>query len=195
MFKSLLFLLLAVPPLVLASESQQQLSPYAGQEQREIKSLSEEDIKELRRGGGWGFAKSAELNGLPGPAHLLELKDEIPLSPNQVSTITNVFEKMRNMAIEQGERLIDLERILEMELRGNTVTPDALQAMLTQIGQTRADLRYVHISAHLAMKEILTTEQIGRYNQLRGYDLDDPCVNVPEGHDPEIWRKHNNCEN
>ena len=194
MSKSLLFFLVAVSPLALASESGQQVSPYAGQEQREIKSLSEEDIRELRRGGGWGLAKSAELNGLPGPAHLLELKDEIPLSANQVSTITNVFERMRSMAKEKGERLIDLERILEMELRGTTVTPDALQAMLTQIGQTRADLRYIHISAHLAMKEILTTEQIVRYNQLRGYGLDDPCATVPEGHDPDMWREHNNCE-
>jgi hypothetical protein len=48
--------------------------PYAGQDARDIKSLSAEDIAELRRGGGWGFAKSAELNGMPGPAHLLELK-------------------------------------------------------------------------------------------------------------------------
>ena len=52
-------------------------SPYAGLEAREIKSLSEADIEELRRGGGWGLALPAELNGVPGPAHLLELRDEI----------------------------------------------------------------------------------------------------------------------
>ena len=56
-------------------------SPYVGQDTRPIKSLSADDILELRRGGGWGLAKAAELNGMPGPAHLLELKDEIPLSP------------------------------------------------------------------------------------------------------------------
>ena len=31
-------------------------SSYAGQETRQIKSLSGEDIAELRRGGGWGLA-------------------------------------------------------------------------------------------------------------------------------------------
>jgi hypothetical protein len=46
---------------------------------RAIKSLSDNDINELRRGGGWGLALAAELNGMPGPAHLLELKDKIPL--------------------------------------------------------------------------------------------------------------------
>jgi len=32
------------------------------------------------------------------------------------------------------------------------------------------------------------------YNELRGYSSDDPCENVPEGHDPEMWKRHNNCE-
>ena len=45
-------------------------SPYAGQENRQIKSLSANDIQELKRGGGWGLAKAAELNGLPGPAQV-----------------------------------------------------------------------------------------------------------------------------
>ena len=48
--------------------------PYAGLEARAIKSLSAADVQELRRGGGWGLALPAELNGVPGPAHLLELK-------------------------------------------------------------------------------------------------------------------------
>lgn len=38
---------------------------------RAIKSLSDNDIKELRRGGGWGLALAAELKGMPGPADLL----------------------------------------------------------------------------------------------------------------------------
>ena len=45
-------------------------SEYVGEERRQIKSLSDDDISELRQGGGWGLAKAAELNGVPGPAHL-----------------------------------------------------------------------------------------------------------------------------
>src|SRR5436309_2806011 len=77
--------------------------PYAGQDAREIKSLSAEDIAELRRGGGWGFAKAAELNGMPGPAHLLDLKDQIGLDPDQVAAIQAIFDKMRTSAILEGE--------------------------------------------------------------------------------------------
>lgn len=36
---------------------------YAGQEQREIKSLSAEDVQSLLTGKGMGLAKAAELNG------------------------------------------------------------------------------------------------------------------------------------
>lgn len=74
-------------------------SPYAGEEARTVKSLSADDIAELRRGGGWGLAKAAELNGVPGPAHLLELKDEIPLTPEQVTLLEDIVEEMRAAAI------------------------------------------------------------------------------------------------
>lgn len=46
--------------------------PYAGQQQRSITSLSADDQLALRAGQGWGLAKPAELNGVPGPLHLLE---------------------------------------------------------------------------------------------------------------------------
>ena len=52
------------------------VSPYAGEEAREIRTLSEEDIRQLKNGEGWGLAKAAELNGVPGPAHLLEIADQ-----------------------------------------------------------------------------------------------------------------------
>ena len=91
-------------------------APYAGEERRVIKSLSEEDIAELRRGGGWGLAKAAELNGLPGPLHLLELGGEIALTPNQIDSIEHVFQEMRADAIDEGERLISREQALEKRL-------------------------------------------------------------------------------
>ena len=47
--------------------------PYAGQEARSIKALSDDDIAALRKGEGMGMAKAAELNGYPGPVHVLSL--------------------------------------------------------------------------------------------------------------------------
>jgi hypothetical protein len=44
-------------------------SPYVGQEYREIKALSTQEISDYISGRGMGLAKAAELNGYPGPAH------------------------------------------------------------------------------------------------------------------------------
>ena len=169
-------------------------SKYAGEESREIKSLSPDDIAELRRGDGWGLAKAAELNGVPGPAHLLELSTEVGLSEAQVGAIEGVHRQMRADAIVQGERLIALEEELEAQFQSRAISADELRVLLDTGGEIRAGLRFVHLAAHLEMLEILTDEQIERYNTLRGYGSGDPCENVPEGHDAALWRKHNGCE-
>ena len=165
-------IVLALVPLFAAPSDQAagtRPSPYAGQETRAVKSLSPEDIAELKRGGGWGLAKAAELNGLPGPLHLLELKDQIPLTPEQVEAVTSIYERMRAAAIAEGERFLDAEQVLEDAFRASTVTEETLQAMLAEIGRSRARLRFIHLSAHLGTPELLTEAQIARYAALRGY--------------------------
>jgi hypothetical protein len=167
-------------------------SPYAGQQTRAIKGLSQDDIAELRRGGGWGLAKAAELNGMPGPLHLLELKDEIALSAGQVTAIEAIVARMRADAVAEGERLIARERTLEQAFQARTVTEESLRRMLDEIAASRSALRYVHLAAHLQVSALLKPDQIARYNALRGYAVR-PCAAVPPGHDPALWRKHNGC--
>ncbi|MDE0416527.1 MAG: hypothetical protein OXI95_06285 [bacterium] len=176
-----------------AADSPATNSPYAGQENRPIKSLSAEDLAELRRGGGWGLARAAELNGMPGPAHLLELKDQIPLIADQATAISAIFRDMRAAAIIEGERLISREEALETAFRNGSVTDRSLQGLLSDIGEARTALRYVHLAAHIKTLPLLTRDQIARYNVLRGY-AGDPCANPPEGHDASMWRKHNDCD-
>lgn len=168
-------------------------SKYAGEEKREIKSLSETDIEELKNGKGWGLAKAAELNGMPGPAHLLEMKVEIDLSVNQVQTIESLYKKMKQEAIPLGLELIELERKLNSHFANRTITPEILNILLESVAQVQKKLRYVHLIAHLKTPSILTPEQIALYNKLRGYSSGDPCENIPNGHDPGMWKKHHNC--
>ena len=144
-------------------------SPYAGEESRAVKSLSPEDLAELRRGGGWGLAKAAELNDMPGPLHLLELKDQIPLTPDQVETVTAIYERMRAAAIAEGERFIAGEEALEDAFRTRMVTEERLREMLGDVERSRARLRFIHLVAHLETPALLTEDQIARYNALRGY--------------------------
>jgi hypothetical protein len=168
-------------------------SPYAGQEQREIKSLSADDIGELRRGGGWGMAKAAELNGYPGPVHLLDLQVEIGLSSEQIAAITVIYEKMKRNAIPLGEEMIRGERALEESFLRGAADEKTLAEALDGIARVRRDLRFTHLAAHLKVKPLLTEQQTTAYWTLRGYDTPDLCRNPPAGHDPAMWRKHNNC--
>ena len=189
----LIMAVLSTTWLQLAIADQSTRSQYSGQETRTIKSLSPEDIVELERGGGWGLAKVAELNGLPGPAHLLELKNEIGLTGEQLTKIQVIHDEMKSQAIEFGKKLIQLEEALEALFQSRVPTETDLKNLLTDIAQTRSQLRFIHLSAHLKTPRILTAKQIETYNQLRGYDSTDPCINIPEGHDATMWRKHNQC--
>ncbi len=191
---TILFLILMLIPLsAFSAEEHSYKSKYVGEEKRAIKSLSETDIEELKNGKGWGLAKAAELNGVPGPAHLLEMREEIDLSAKQVRAIENLYNKMKQEAIPLGLELIELERELNTHFANRTITYESLGVLLESVAQVRKKLRYVHLSAHLKTPDILTPEQIALYNRLRGYSSDDPCENIPKGHDPEMWKKHHNC--
>lgn len=170
------------------------LSDYSGQEKREIKSLSKSDLDELRTGKGWGLAKAAELNGFPGPVHLLEMKEEIELSQEQLNQIEQLYQQMKKQAIPLGLKLIELEKELDESFKSKTINEELLAELLEKIAGVYRDIRYVHLSVHLKTPKILTKEQINEYNKLRGYSSNDPCSKIPEGHDPEMWKKHNNCK-
>jgi hypothetical protein len=135
---ALLTLLLSATGAVQAQEpAHAHGSPYAGEEVRAIKSLSPEDVAELRRGGGWGLAKAAELNGIPGPAHLLQSQDEIGLDPARVAAIQDLFEAMQAQATAEGERLIALEQELDDQFRQRAITEQRLRDLLAEIGRER----------------------------------------------------------
>jgi len=169
-------------------------SEYVGQEKRQIKTLSKDDIYDLQNGNGWGFAKAAELNGVPGPKHLLEMQGEINLTAKQILRIEEIFSDMKAAAIPLGNKLIEAERALNLSFKSRDIDQERLLKLLADIASVRKQLRYVHLAAHLQTLPVLKEEQISLYNTLRGYGEDDPCANIPPGHDPVMWRRHNNCE-
>src|SRR5947209_20090327 len=98
-------LVVALATCVLASPSiaaKMPASPYAGQQTRSIKALSDEDIHALRKGEGMGLAKAAELNGYPGPAHVRSLAKQLRLSDDQLAQITAIFDRMSAAATSLG---------------------------------------------------------------------------------------------
>lgn len=146
-------------------------SPYAGQETRAITSLSAGDIDALQSGDGMGFASSAELNGYPGPRHVLDLAQELDLTPEQHRQTTELFEAMRSRAIAIGERLVEAEAAIDSLFRSGAPDRRALGRAVETAAGIRGELRFVHLDAHLDQSRILTAEQVRHYAQLRGYQL------------------------
>lgn len=174
-------------------------SPYIGQEERRIKALSDADIKGLKQGSGTpfnGMAKPAELNGVPGPRHVLDMADagRLDVTEEQLNRIRAIYDKMREEAIVLGEKLLSVEQEIDEGFKNKAITEGVLQEKIEASADVYADLRYTHLKTHLQMLEVLDEGQVQRYNELRGYtDGGDPCENVPEGHDREMWLKHNGC--
>ena len=181
-----------LPTIAIAQSHGTLPSDYVGEETRLIKSLSGQDLEEIARGGGWGLARAAELNGVPGPTHLLELADDIGLTEQQRSDIEAIRAQMQADAITAGERFVAAEQALDAAFQQGAPDAEALERLVAQAGQARAALRLVHLNAHLLTLPLLTDAQVSQYSVLRGYS-DDPCASVPEGHDPEMWRSHNGC--
>jgi Spy/CpxP family protein refolding chaperone len=155
-----------------AASLAQTTSPYAGQEQRAIKALSDREISDLTEGRGLGLAKAAELNGYPGPMHVLELADSLHLSDQQRAKMQELFTAMKAEAIPLGERLIAQEAELDKEFASKTITAASLAASTDAIGITHSALRQTHLKYHLSTVEVLTPAQIRRYAELRGYKGD-----------------------
>jgi Spy/CpxP family protein refolding chaperone len=116
-----------------------------------------------------GLALPAELNGYPGPLHVLENADALALTPEQRERTKGLFEAMKAEAVPVGERLIEQEAKLDQLFAGRAVTPTSLRAATEEIGLTQARLREAHLKYHLAMLEVLTPAQTERYRHLRGY--------------------------
>lgn len=145
-------------------------SGYVDLQFTEIRGLGEEQITGYRTGAGMGFALPAELNGYPGPRHVLDLADELELSDEQLIQIQALYDEMLPQAIALGEQILIQEEAVELAFRNETITNDFLQSSLTESARLEGELRYVHLSTHLATIGILTPHQAQQYNMLRGYD-------------------------
>jgi Spy/CpxP family protein refolding chaperone len=152
-----------------ATWAQTHQQPYAGLQARPVKALSDQQIADLKAGRGMGLALAAELNGYPGPMHVLELATPLGLSDDQRAKVTALFDAMKQEAVALGERLIAAETGLDRQFADKTVTPSGLGEATRDIASLQGELRLAHLKYHLATLELLTAEQAARYSSLRGY--------------------------
>ena len=143
--------------------------PYAGMQTRSIKALSDQQVADLGAGRGMGLAMAAELNGYPGPSHVLELADKLELTPDQRRRIKAMFDAMKAEAVPLGSKLIEQEADLDKQFASRTVTPESLKASTAALAATQGELRETHLKYHLSTAEVLSPHQMMLYAELRGY--------------------------
>lgn len=177
-------LALAVVSLIATSALAQHAQPYGGLQLRAVKALSSEQVADLRAGRGMGLALAAELNGYPGPLHVIELAAPLALTNAQRERAQALFAAMKAETVPLGEALIAAETDLDRQFAARTVTPVSLSAATDAIGAAQGRLRAAHLKYHLAMLEALTPEQVRRYAELRGY-----ATAAPAGHTPGMHHR------
>lgn len=165
-----------------ASVLAQGASPYSGQETRDVKALSENQIAGLLAGKGMGYAKAAELNGFPGPLHVLELAEKLELSDEQRAQTEANFQQMQADAQRLGAELVAAERRLDALFAQGSADEASVTGLTDAIGATGAKLRAVHLHAHLRQTRILSAQQIAQYVSLRGYGHGGHAHHAPQHH-------------
>lgn len=76
---------------------------------------------------------------------------------------------MHRDAVTIGEKIVTLERELDDRFASSAANADSLRPLLDRIGSLHAQLRFVHLQAHLETRALLSPTQIATYAELRGY--------------------------
>ena|SRR2546423_15660531 len=144
-------------------------SPYRGHEHDAIKALSPQQTQDYLDGKGMGYAKAAELNHFPGPAHVLELAEQLRLTGEQRDVTVRLMKAHRAEAQAIGAKRVEAERALEMLFRSASIDEAALDRAVRHAAALEGEYRLAHLETHRRMRSLLTAEQVALYDRLRGY--------------------------
>ena len=160
---TLLFLCLAT------AATAQHAQPYAGEHERDIKALSEQEVKQYLSGAGMGYAMAAELNGYPGPMHVLELAADLRLTDQQRGRVQQLMDQHKAEARSIGAKLVEAERALDVLFKSGKADQKALTGSVLNVAHLQGEYRLSHLQTHLRTKELLSEEQVAIYVRSRGY--------------------------
>jgi len=144
----------------------QAASQHSVSQMQQHHACLEEERASIERGEGFGMAMPADHAGYPGPRHVLDMAAELKLTADQRAAIEKIFAAMHEKAMARGKELIEAEGRLEQMFRDGSPEAD-LREQSFRVDSIHAELRWIHLSAHLAAQKILSADQIARYSQLR----------------------------
>lgn len=124
----------------------------------------------VRDGRGFGMAFAADQRGYPGPMHVLELKDRLGVDAAQEARIRALVHAMFSESRPKGARLLDAEARLRALFAAGKADEATVRAAVAEVERARADVRLVHLMAHLQTRELLTESQRRAYHEARWPD-------------------------
>lgn len=142
-------------------------SPYAGRSSSSVASLTTQEVDDLLAGRGLGMARAAELNGYPGPRHVLDLQSE--LDATVVAKTEELFKEMQAAAKPIGTQVVALEKELGELCASRSIDEPMLPQKVDALAALMGQLRVIHLRTHIRMTALLTADQIASYQRLRGY--------------------------
>jgi Spy/CpxP family protein refolding chaperone len=127
------------------------------------------------------MALPAELNHYPGPKHVLELAANLRLTPDQQAETRRLFGRMQAEAVSLGEAVVTREAELDQLFSSGAAEEGALRLLVADIARLRGELRFTHLKYHLAMRRLLSAEQVAAYDAARNYSA------VPGSYGGSAW--------
>lgn len=125
------------------------------------------DREALLNGEGAGMALYAELNGYPGPKHVIDLEKRLELNAEQRKQVRDIYDEMLIRARQLGKMVVKVEEELNYAFSSGMISAESVEEDAEQAGRLRGLLRGVHLTAHLRTKELLTKKQIQLYVKIR----------------------------
>jgi Spy/CpxP family protein refolding chaperone len=92
---------------------------------------------------------------------------ELGLSPEQRQQIRQINQERKTVVRDAQQRLRDANRNLDQAIYGDNVNESEIQARLKAVQTAQAELIKLRFTNELAIRKILTAEQIVRFRTLR----------------------------
>jgi hypothetical protein len=134
---------------------------------RRVEAYLKEFDQVVGEGRGFGLAFAADQNGYPGPLHVLELKGELGLTATQEARVKTLFDAMLVAARAKAVGLAAAEARLREVFAGGAADATTVRSAVAAAESARAEVRLVHLLAHLETRDALTEAQRRTYHQLR----------------------------
>ena len=141
--------------------------PPAGQGHLMVQRCQAEFERVVGEGRGFGMAFVADQNGYPGPMHVLELRERLQLSTEQVRQMEALMGGMFAESKPKSARLLEAERRLGALFAGGRAGEAAIRLAVAEVEEAHREVRLVHLLTHLKTRDLLTDEQRRQYQAAR----------------------------